>query len=91
MRLIKWNVAGRVTRSDEQIKALAVHEPDLIALQEVTAKTAPLLRARLKALGLANQQDSFSLCATPASLIGPRRFGQLVAARWPTRGGMPFV
>ena len=83
MRLISWNVAGRVKRLSEQVKALAQREPDLVALQEVTAKTRLLLREEVQRLGLTHVADSFTLARDRFSLTGPRRYGQLIASRWP--------
>jgi exonuclease III len=38
VRLITWNVARRVTVLPDQAAALASREPDVVALQEVTAR-----------------------------------------------------
>lgn len=37
MRLISWNVAGRVGKLPRQVEGLMDHAPDVLALQEVTA------------------------------------------------------
>ena len=68
-RLITWNVAGRVTRHAEQAEALAGAAPDVVALQEVTAKTAPWWREALAAAGL-------TACAVTRAQP-PRRLGVL--------------
>lgn len=83
LRLISWNVNNRVGRLDEQAAAISAHHPDLVALQEVTARTAPLWRAALAAHGLPHGADSFQLAPRPDRLAGPRRYGELVASRWP--------
>src|SRR3954447_22813228 len=44
MRVVSWNVAGRVGAQPEQAAALAAAGADIVALQEVTARTAPLWR-----------------------------------------------
>ena len=47
VRLISWNVARRVQALAAQAAALAAREPDVVALQEVTARTLPLWEAAL--------------------------------------------
>src|SRR3954447_7980014 len=83
MRLISWNVAGRVKRLNEQMEAIAGYGPDVVAFQEVTLTTAPLLRERLVRHGLTHCEDSFRLCRDASPFQGPRKYGQLVASRWP--------
>jgi exonuclease III len=51
MRVVTWNVAGRVRRQPEQAAVLAGVRADVIALQEVTARTLPLWRDALAAAG----------------------------------------
>ncbi len=83
LSLISWNVASRVTRLAEQIAFLAGQAPDLVALQEVRAHTVPVWRAGLREAGLPYTVDSFALAADPTRLTGSRRYGELLAARWP--------
>jgi len=83
LSLLSWNVAGRVRRLAEQIAFLAGQAPDLVALQEVRAHTVPDWRAGLRQAGLPYAVDSFALAADPTLLTGPRRYGELLAARWP--------
>ena len=52
MRLITWNVARRVEALAAQAAALGGRAPDVVALQEVTARTLPLWEAALPVLGL---------------------------------------
>ena len=75
--MITWNVAGRVTRHAEQAEVVAAAAPDIVALQEVTAKTAPWWREALAAAGL-------TACAVTRAQP-PRRLGVLTAAREPLR------
>src|SRR3954469_16477480 len=77
MRLLTWNVAGRVTRFPEQAEVVAGAAADVVALQEVTAKTAPWWRQALAAAGL-------NACAVTRA-EPPRRLGVLTAAREPLR------
>jgi exonuclease III len=80
VRLITWNVNRRVSVLAEQAVALAGREPDVVALQEVTARSWPLWRAALATIGLD------ALCsldeADPARQpISRRRAGVVIAAR----------
>jgi exonuclease III len=83
VRLISWNVARRVTRHGEQAAALAAREPDVVALQEVTARTWPLWEASLAAAGLAHVRCSLAEADPARTPAGPRRHGVLLAARDP--------
>jgi exodeoxyribonuclease III len=80
VRLVTWNVAGRVSRQPEQARAIAAVAADVVALQEVTARTLPFWRAALADAG-------FSACETSLDIApaaqGRRRLGVLSAARRP--------
>jgi exonuclease III len=80
LRLVTWNVAGRVTRQPEQAAVVAAIGADVVALQEVTARTLPLWRDALAEAG-------FGSCETALDGIGPvagrRLLGALTAAREP--------
>ena len=52
VRLITWNVARRVSVLAEQAAAVGERSPDVLALQEVTARTLPLWEAACAAIGL---------------------------------------
>ena len=80
MRLVTWNVAGRIGRQPEQAQVIAALGADVVALQEVTARTLPLWRAALA-------ESGFGACETaldglPALRRG-RLLGVLTAAREP--------
>jgi exodeoxyribonuclease-3 len=47
VRLVSWNVSGRVKRLGEQAERLLGAAPDVICLQEVTRTTEPLWRTAL--------------------------------------------
>jgi hypothetical protein len=80
MRLISWNIQNPgAPRLDRQIAALATRTPDIVALQEVTARSAPLLQARLAAIGLLYATDSFGLTGDTSAFTGPRQYGALIA------------
>ena len=79
MRLITWNVAGRVTRQPEQAAVVGAAGADVVALQEVTARTLPLWREALAALGFGHCETALDQPPEP----GRRRLGVLTAAREP--------
>jgi endonuclease/exonuclease/phosphatase family metal-dependent hydrolase len=84
-------VEHRISCLGEQVIALTEREPDIVALQEVTRRTAPQLREQLCHAGLTHTVDSLDL----AGACG-RRYGELIASRWPLRvlppvqAGQPF-
>jgi exodeoxyribonuclease III len=81
VRLVTWNVAGRVSRQPEQADVVARLGADVVALQEVTSRTLPLWRAALEAAGYAHCD-----CALPRERpAGRRALGVLTAAREPAR------
>jgi exonuclease III len=89
MKVISWNLAGRLGHIPQQVEMLASHTPDLLALQEVTQPGLVLLRPLLADRGLIHQADSFELAPCPALLTGPRRYGLLIASRFPLRPWEP--
>jgi exodeoxyribonuclease-3 len=72
VRLITWNVARRIARLPDQAAALASREPDVVALQEVTARGHGLWLEALARIGLPHVHYS------PG-----QRMGVLLAAREP--------
>jgi hypothetical protein len=52
MLLVSWNVAGRVRLVPEQAARIASLQPDVVCLQEVTTRGAPLWEQGLRSLGL---------------------------------------
>jgi len=79
VRLVTWNVAGRVGRQPEQARAVAGVGADVVALQEVTTRTLPLWRAALAEAGFGACETALE--AQPAS--GRRVLGVATAAREP--------
>ena len=63
--------------------AIGGREPDVVALQEVTARTLPLWRAACATLGLAHVACSLEGAAPAREPAGRRRTGVLLAAREP--------
>ncbi len=86
VRVITWNVARRVSRLVEQAAALAAREPDVVALQEVTARTLPLWRAACRTIGLPHVRASLDGADPTREPAAPRRTGVLIAARTPLSG-----
>ncbi|MBE2316170.1 endonuclease/exonuclease/phosphatase family protein [Solirubrobacter sp. CPCC 204708] len=78
MRLITWNVAGRVGKQSDQAAAIAGVNADVVCLQEVTLRTAPLWREALAAAGFAAVETALDgLPPKPTK----RRLAVLTAAR----------
>jgi exonuclease III len=89
VRVITWNVNRRVTRLAEQATALAEREPDVVALQEVSTRTAPMWAAALATIGLPHSRCSLA-GADPGRLpASRRRTGVLLAARTPLADAGP--
>ena len=80
MKLISWNVAARVKRADQQVAALLDRMPDVVALQEVTRKSFPILRDGLIEGGLSHIVSVVPLDkpAFPANALGV-----MIASRFP--------
>lgn len=82
MRVVTWNVAGRVARQADQAAAIAAAEADVVALQEVTRRTLPLWHAALERLGYSGCESALDAAGSAA---GRRPLGVLTAAREPLR------
>ena len=83
MRLISWNVmGGHGGRMADQVAALGERKPDLVALQEVTAKLAPVYREHLQRQGLYSIIDSFQF-ARYMTRLRANSYGELIASKWP--------
>jgi len=81
VRLLTWNLNAR-RDVDGQVAAMAACSPDVVALQEVTARSVSLLRAALPTINLSHIIDSFAASRTWTA-AGPRRYGLLIASRFP--------
>ena len=77
MRLVTWNVAGRVARQPEQAAVLMAVEPDVVALQEVTARTLPLWEAELEKAGFTSVKTALEGVTRPA---GARKLLRVLTA-----------
>ena len=82
MRLISWNVNGRVTSLSKQCSALHKRCPDVVALQEIRPTTATPWREQLAQSGLQYSVDSFVLQSSPQGMKR-RQYGEILASRWP--------
>ncbi len=74
LKLISWNVQ-RGGRPAEQLPEILEREPDVIALQEIKAKTVDAWREQLEANGFCVE--------TTVELIGERTHGLLLASKLP--------
>src|SRR3954452_468715 len=82
MLLLTWNLAGRVTRQPEQAAVVTAVGADVVALQEVTARTLPMWREALSEGGYAACEATLD-APPPPPAPGRRLLGVLVAAREP--------
>jgi exodeoxyribonuclease-3 len=82
VRVVSWNVAGRVGAQPQQAAVIAACEADVVALQEVTRRTLPLWRAAFAELGFAGFECSLDAISGP---VGRRLLGVATAARAPLR------
>src|SRR5215510_12575248 len=79
MRLISWNVNGRVTSLGQQSQALHQRCPDVVALQEILPTTVAHWREQLAQSGLPYSVDSFVLQSSPLGGIRRRQYGEILA------------
>jgi len=83
LRLLSWNVAGRVARLAEQTATVAAVGADVVCLQEVTPSTARAWREALRDFGLADVHSSLDDWIPGEPPPEGRRLAVLTAARWP--------
>ena len=91
MRLVTWNVNRRVGLLADQAAALASREADVVALQEITARSWPLWRAALATIGLPHAVCSLDTADPARQPLSRRRTGVLIAAREPLEPADPLV
>jgi exodeoxyribonuclease III len=83
MRLISWNVNGRVVNLSKQCQSLRNQCPDVVALQEILPTTVAHWREQLAQIGLPHSVDSFVLQTSPLGGMRRRQYGEILASRWP--------
>ncbi|GGB61713.1 endonuclease/exonuclease/phosphatase family protein [Fictibacillus barbaricus] len=90
-KLFSWNVRqGGGKRIERQLNEIKVINPDIIALQEMTIHGISKYRAEQKNLGYHYVIDTFELFQGSTELNGPRKYGLLIACKWPLRILAPF-
>ena len=83
MRLISWNIqAGGGARRGKLVDAVMSREPDVVTFQEVTNQSTKEFRELFRKAGLEHFTQSFPRCNAD-KLVGCRRYGELLASRWP--------
>src|SRR4051812_39298833 len=80
MRIVSWNVAGRVRRLDEQATAIATEAPHPVGPQGGARTTLPRWREAIAGMGLEHVCAGADLQPKPT---GRRGLSVLLAARWP--------
>ena len=78
LTVLTWNVAGRLSRLDEQVDRVLAHAAGVVCLQEVIPNALPRWTERLQAAGYA---VAASAVAPDAARVN--RLGVLVASRHP--------
>lgn len=85
IRIVTWNVMqGGGKRIADQIEAMSARRPDIVALQEVVPRTVPAYQAAFNTAGLGHVAVSFA-GVEGTVFSGRRRYGTLIASRWPIR------
>jgi endonuclease/exonuclease/phosphatase family metal-dependent hydrolase len=85
LRLLSWNVAGRVRLLPEQADVVAGVRADVVCLQEVTPTTVGPWRRALADAGLSEVRTSLDDWLPGEPPPDGRRLGVVTAARWPLR------
>jgi exonuclease III len=81
-RIISWNTNRRSGQAPAQVRALLERTPDIVALQEVTPTTVPMLLKALRDGGLTQFRSTVGLSGAP-NTPRPRTYGVLIASRYP--------
>lgn len=86
LTVLTWNVAGRLSRLDEQVDRVLAHDPGVICLQEVIPNALARWTARL-------QEAGYAVAASAIAAGAPRvhRLGVLVASRHPLSDAGPVA
>ncbi len=78
MRLVSWNLAGWVTKTEEQVEALLNRKPSIICLQEVRKKSLETLTRNFRKAGYLYIHDSVLLAEK-----NKRKKGNMVVSKFP--------
>ena len=81
MKCITWNLKGIVGKASKQMDAVIQLQPDILAFQEVTLNSIDIIRKKLSP-SYANIVDSLELVQDKSVLVGPRRYGVLIATNY---------
>ncbi|MBI29203.1 MAG: hypothetical protein CMI95_04855 [Pelagibacteraceae bacterium] len=81
MKCITWNLKGIVGKASKQMDAIIQLQPDILAFQEVTLNSIDIIRKKLSP-SYVNIVDSLELVQDKSVLVGPRRFGVLIATNY---------
>ncbi len=85
MKLISWNTNARSRQVGQQVAFLKRRKPDIVALQEVTPRSIPFFRAELGDMDCRFVLDSFEEHQGKIPFDGPRRYGVLIASKFPIK------
>ena len=80
LRLISWNIGGRVKANRKQTQAIKSRAPDVVALQEVRLNALKQFQRLLPELDLSHIVESAHLADQH-----DRVYGELIASRWPVQ------
>lgn len=83
MKILSWNVAYRVRKQKDQLEGVISRTADVIGLQEVTTSTLPIWVEGFHKSGYPYTTSTFETSRDQSILIGPRKYGLLIASRWP--------
>ena len=81
MKCITWNLKGIVGKASKQMDAITQLQPDILAFQEVTLNSIDIIRKKLSP-SYASIVDSLELVQDKSVLVGPRRYGVLIATNY---------
>lgn len=83
LKILSWNVANRFRKQKLQLDAIIARSPDVMGLQEISSRTLPLWVEGFHKSGYRHIVSSFDLAEDLSLLTGPRRYGLLIASRYP--------
>ncbi len=81
IKCITWNLKGIVGKASKQMDAITQLQPDILAFQEVTLNSIDIIRKKLS-VSYTNIVNSLELAQDKSVLVGPRRYGVLIATNY---------